>query len=77
MPFPALLFYFVVYALATLGAFAVLAFLDEGPEGVFIPNLRGLFRRSPILAGILTLCLLTLAGYPPRPDFSPSFLCSN
>lgn len=69
----ALNFYLVVYALATLGSFAVLAFLDEESKGVFMKDLHGLFRRSPFLAGILTLCLLTLAGIPPTAGFFAKF----
>lgn len=66
---PALEFYLVVYSLATLGAFAVLAFLDNRSEGVTLEDLRGLFKRSPELAGILSICLLTLAGIPPTAGF--------
>lgn len=69
----ALLFYLVVYAFATLGAFAVLAYLDERHEGVGLHDLHGLFRRSPLLAGVLTLCLLTLAGIPPTAGFLAKF----
>ncbi len=70
---PALLFYLVVYALATLGSFAVLAFLDQCEEGVTFQDLRGLFRRSPLLASSLALCLLTLAGIPPTAGFFAKF----
>lgn len=65
----ALEFYLVVYSLATLGCFAVLAFLDNRSEGVQLEDLRGLFRRAPFLAGIFSLCLLTLAGIPPTAGF--------
>lgn len=70
---PALLFYLVVYAFATLGSFAVLAFLDIRKEGVVLHDLRGLFRRSPILSGVLAICLLTLAGIPPTIGFFAKF----
>lgn len=69
----ALLFYLVVYALATLGAFAVLAFLDQRSAGVSLSDLRGLFSRSPLLASILALCFLTLAGIPPAVGFFAKF----
>ncbi len=65
----ALVFYLAVYALATLGAFAVLATLDVRAQGVSLKDLHGLFQRSPILAGMLSLCLLTLAGIPPTAGF--------
>lgn len=70
---PALQYYLVVYSLATLGAFAVLAFLDHGKEGVWLKDLRGLFQRSPWLAAALALCLLTLAGIPPTAGFFAKF----
>ena len=45
-----LLFYLVVYALATLGAFGVIAYLDQRSEGVFLHDLYGLFQRCPLPA---------------------------
>lgn len=71
--FLAIEFYLVVYALATIAAFAVLTFLDRKEEGVLLPDLRGLFRRSPWLATILALSLLTLAGIPPTAGFFAKF----
>lgn len=65
----ALLFYLVVYGVATFGCFAVLAFLDERGEGVTIRDLHGLFRSRPYLAGIFAFCMLTLAGIPPTAGF--------
>lgn len=70
---PALLFYLIVYSIATMGCFAVLAFLDQDKEGVMIHDLHGLFHRSPLLAGIFILCLLTLAGIPPTAGFFAKF----
>lgn len=70
---PALLFYLVMYAVATLGCFAVLSYLDHGNEGAMLKDLNGLFKRAPVYAGILTLCLLTLAGIPPTVGFFAKF----
>lgn len=69
----ALLFYLIVYAIATLGCFAVLAFLDNSTDGVLLNDLSGLFNRSPFLAGVLALCLMTLAGIPPTVGFFAKF----
>jgi len=69
----ALTFYLIIYSLATLGAFAVIAFLDKQSGGVVLHDLYGLFRRSPLLAGILSLCILTLAGIPPTAGFFAKF----
>lgn len=70
---PALLFYLTVYSIATMGCFAALAFLDHDSEGVMMHDLDGLFRRSPLLAGIFAFCLLTLAGIPPTAGFFAKF----
>lgn len=69
----ALLFYLVVYALATLACFAILAFLDDKEEGVLFSDIQGLYRRYPVLALIFTLALLTLAGVPPTAGFLAKF----
>lgn len=71
--FTALTFYLIVYACATLGSFAVLATLDHDSQGVLMKDLHGLFRRSPYLAALFTLCLLTLAGIPPTVGFFAKF----
>lgn len=65
----AMLFYLVVYAFATFGSFAVLVILDERREGVLLEDLQGLMRKNPWLAGIFSVCLLTLAGIPPTAGF--------
>ncbi|MBA3722212.1 MAG: NADH-quinone oxidoreductase subunit N [Parachlamydiaceae bacterium] len=70
---PAIIFYLVIYAFATLGAFAVIATIDNRSEGVMIKDLQGLFQRKPLLAAVLALCLLTLAGIPPTAGFFAKF----
>ncbi|MFN2526967.1 MAG: NADH-quinone oxidoreductase subunit N [Actinomycetota bacterium] len=59
------LFYLTVYGLTVLGAFAVVAIL-AGPDDsrVRLADYRGLFAANPLLAGALTLFLLSLAGVP-------------
>lgn len=70
----ALLYYLVVYTAATLGCFAVLAHLDTRSQGVFLTDLHGLARRSPLLAFTFVLFLLTLAGIPPTAGFFAKLL---
>jgi len=65
----AILFYLVIYTLATLAAFAIAASLEKQYEGIKLNDLKGLFRHSPLLAGIMALALLTLAGIPPTAGF--------
>jgi len=70
---PALVFYLAVYAFATLGAFAGLSFLETRQEGVMLSDLKGLFKRSPWIAGLISICLLTLGGIPPTIGFLAKF----
>jgi len=69
----AMLFYLVVYTAATLGSFGILAVIDSKMEGVTFQDLKGLFHRSPLLASIFTLFLLTLGGVPPTVGFFAKF----
>jgi NADH-quinone oxidoreductase subunit N len=74
---PAVLFYLVVYSLASVGAFGVILLLerDAGPEGsptseaVDLPAYAGLAARHPGLALLLTVFLLSLIGMPPTAGF--------
>jgi NADH-quinone oxidoreductase subunit N len=70
---PAMLFYLLVYTLATLGSFAVLSFVDSESKGISLKDLRGLFHTSPFLASLFSLCLLTLGGVPPTIGFFAKF----
>lgn len=64
------MYYLGAYALMNLGAFAVAALLSgEREEGVRLANYRGLARRRPLLAALMTVFLLALAGLPPTAGF--------
>lgn len=68
----ALLYYVITYALAAIGAFGVLAALEE--EGVDqITDFAGLYRRSPLLSYCMLIFLLSLAGIPPLTGFFAKF----
>jgi NADH-quinone oxidoreductase subunit N len=59
------LFYLATYGITVVGAFAVVSVLaGRGERHVRLSDYRGLFYRSPLLAGALTLFLLSLAGVP-------------
>jgi len=61
----AMWFYFVVYALATLGAFAVLEHLGgAGRELKSVDELAGVSRQKPLAAACLAACMFSLAGIP-------------
>jgi NADH-quinone oxidoreductase subunit N len=59
------LVYLLTYALGSLAAFGVVIAVERRRRGeVTLAALRGLGRTSPLLAGILALALLSLAGIP-------------
>jgi NADH-quinone oxidoreductase subunit N len=59
-------FYLCVYAAATLGAFAVFAYLGRQRQQVeTVEELTGLGRTQPAMAAALAVCLFSLAGLPP------------
>jgi NADH-quinone oxidoreductase subunit N len=66
----AALFYLVSYGLAGLGAFGVVMLASGGiAEDTSFDRFRGLGRRQPVLTGLLTVFLLSLAGIPPTAGF--------
>lgn len=69
----AVLFYLIVYAVATFGCFAVLSFIDHRVQGVLLKDLHGLYKTHPFLAALFIVCLLTLAGIPPTAGFFAKF----
>jgi NADH-quinone oxidoreductase subunit N len=61
----AALFYLLVYALMIIGSFAIVAVVaGRGDSRHSLAEYRGLSRREPVLAGLLTLFLLAQAGVP-------------
>lgn len=64
------MFYMISYVLTTLGVFGVILLLArEGFESEEISDLAGLNQRSPLFAGVMTICLFSLAGVPPLVGF--------
>jgi NADH-quinone oxidoreductase subunit N len=64
------MFYLAAYAAMILGAFGVVAVASgRGEERTSLDAYAGLARRSPWLAGLLALFLLSLAGIPPTAGF--------
>jgi len=63
-------FYAVTYVLSTLGTFGLLMILSKkGFECETIDDLKGLNRRSPLMAFIMLLLMFSLAGIPPTVGF--------
>jgi NADH-quinone oxidoreductase subunit N len=70
----AALFYLVAYSAMILGAFGVVMLVSIRGEGrTLLGSYAGLSRRSPLLAGMLTLFLLSMAGIPPTAGFIAKF----
>jgi NADH-quinone oxidoreductase subunit N len=66
----AAMFYLVAYATMVLGAFGVVMLVSSrGEERTNLSAYTGLSRRRPLLAGLMTLFLLSLAGIPPTAGF--------
>jgi NADH-quinone oxidoreductase subunit N len=66
----AAMFYLVAYALMVLGAFGVVMLVSiRGEERTSLNAYRGLARSNPLLAGLMSLFLLSLAGIPPTAGF--------
>jgi NADH-quinone oxidoreductase subunit N len=64
------MFYIVTYVLTTLASFGVILLLArEGFESEEISDLAGLNQRSPLYAGVMAICLFSLAGIPPLVGF--------
>lgn len=71
----AVLYYLFAYLVMTLAAFAVVVVRErEVPDGDRIEALRGLGRQRPVLGVVLTLSMLSLAGFPPLSGFIGKFL---
>ncbi|MBK9518404.1 MAG: NADH-quinone oxidoreductase subunit N [Anaeromyxobacter sp.] len=69
------LFYLAAYTATAIGAFAVVGAIEsrdsgEEPKGAWdLSRFSGLARRNPLLAFVMTVFLLSLAGVPPTAGF--------
>ncbi len=69
----ALLYYAITYALTVLGAFGVVALVEEGTGGDALSNFAGLSRRAPVPSFCMLIFMLSLAGIPPLAGFFGKF----
>jgi NADH-quinone oxidoreductase subunit N len=68
--YAASLFYIIVYAIMTVGAFGILLLLSRaGFDCERLDDMRGLNRRSPWYALMMMILMLSLAGLPPTVGF--------
>ena len=71
--FDALLYYVVTYALTTIGAFGVVAVVEDKIGGDKLSDFSGLSRRAPVLSFCMLIFMLSLAGIPPLAGFFGKF----
>ncbi|MDF9827743.1 NADH-quinone oxidoreductase subunit N [Ereboglobus sp. PH5-10] len=68
-----LFYYALTYGIATIGVFGVFAAIERTAPCQRISDLAGLWKRSPFLALVLFVCVLSLAGIPPLAGFFGKF----
>ncbi len=69
-----LIFYLNVYLFMNIGAFAVVFIMEgEGKEGNSLSRFKGLAKKHPLIAGAMSLFMLSLAGFPPTAGFFGKF----
>jgi len=72
------MFYTVVYMMMSLGAFGMIMLLSRaGFEADTLNDFKGLNQRSPWLAFIMMLLMLSMAGIPPTVGFYAKFSVLN
>ncbi|HCJ33870.1 MAG TPA: NADH-quinone oxidoreductase subunit N [Ktedonobacter sp.] len=70
----AILFYLLCYAFMNIGAFGIVSIMERvDNSGSNYSELRGLWYRQPVLAGLLSLFMLALAGFPPMAGFAAKY----
>jgi NADH-quinone oxidoreductase subunit N len=66
----AVLFYLLAYSVTNVGAFGIIALLENGEQpNDRIADYAGLWNQHPGLAALMTIFLLSLGGFPPLAGF--------
>ncbi|HET9989982.1 MAG TPA: NADH-quinone oxidoreductase subunit N [Kofleriaceae bacterium] len=69
-----MVYYLIAYSAATLGAFAVVAYVgSRGRERLLVDDWAGLASQHPGAALSMTICLLSFGGMPPTGGFFGKF----
>ncbi len=71
--FASLIYYVVTYGLTTLGAFGVVAVVEDRLGDDSLAAFAGLSRRSPVISFCMLVFMLSLAGIPPLAGFFGKF----
>ena len=67
------LFYVLTYGVTTIGAFGLVSVVERATGSDRMEAFLGLRKRNPVLAGILLVLFLSLAGIPPLVGFWAKF----
>ena len=73
MAVPSIIYYLFIYLASNYCMFFIISIIGQKRPEEFA-SLRGLAKQSPALAGILVLCLFSLAGIPPLAGFTGKFM---
>jgi NADH-quinone oxidoreductase subunit N len=66
-------YYIVTYGLTTIGAFGVVGVVERATGSDKLDSFLGLHKRNPLLAAVLLVLFLSLAGIPPLVGFWAKF----
>ena len=69
----AILYYIVTYGLTTIGAFGVVGVVERATGSDKMDAFLGLHKRNPLLAAVMLILFLSLAGIPPLVGFWAKF----
>jgi NADH-quinone oxidoreductase subunit N len=69
----AVLYYILTYGLTTIGAFGVVGVVEQATGSDKLDSFLGLHKRNPVLAAVLLVLFLSLAGIPPLVGFWAKF----
>ena len=69
----AILYYIITYGLTTIGAFGVVGVVERATGSDKLDSFLGLQKRNPLLAAVLLVLFLSLAGIPPLVGFWAKF----
>ena len=69
----AILYYILTYGLTTIGAFGVVSVVERATGSDRLDSFLGLHKRNPLLAAVLLVLFLSLAGIPPLVGFWAKF----
>lgn len=69
----AILYYIVTYGLTTIGAFGVVGVVERTAGSDRLEAFLGLSKRNPLLAAVMLVLFLSLAGIPPLVGFWAKF----